>query len=81
MDFNKLPRVATPMATPHHEVPADDPGPSQTGSDWLITCPVIGPSSHMPSAPGSPSTIDPLSIATAISLASRLNWRISKHEG
>lgn len=81
MDFNKPPRVVTPMATPHHEIPPDDPGPGETGSDWLITDPVIGPSNHMPAAPGSPSTIDPLSVATAVSLALMLNWRVWKPEG
>ena len=63
------------MATPWHAVPADD---SKAGEDMLITDPVIGPSSHMPAAPGSPSTIDPLSIATATQLAARLNWKVGK---
>ena len=79
MDFNK-PGVGpvTPMATPRHAVPIDD---SKPGEDMLITDPVIGPSDHMPPAPGSPATIEPLSIATATSLASRLNWSVWKHEG
>ena len=66
---------ATPMATPHHEVPIDETLP---GEEMLITKPVIGPSDHMPPAPGSPSTIDPLSIATATRLAARLNWKVGK---
>jgi hypothetical protein len=37
MCYKNPSRVVTPMATPHHEVPADDPGPGETGSDWLIT--------------------------------------------
>jgi hypothetical protein len=53
----------------------------ETGSDWYVWSPTIGPSNHLPAAPGSPSTIDPLSIATATSLASRLNWSESKPEG
>lgn len=83
MRFNKPSRVVTPMATPHHELPADELGPGETGSGsgWLVTDPVIGPSDHMPPAPGSPSTIEPLSIATAIWLAARLNWTVGKPEG
>ena len=82
MDFGKPSRFVTPMATPHHEIPADDPGPGETGSGpgWLVTDPVIGPSNHMPAAPGSPSTIDPLSIATATRLAFTLNWKVRKPE-
>ena len=72
---------ATPMAKPWHAIPDDDPRRAETGSDWLITDPVIGPSDHMPPAPGSPSTIEPLSIATATSLAARLNWKIWKQRG
>ncbi len=76
MDFNKPSTgPVTPMATPRNAVPIDD---SKPGEDMLITEPVLGPSSHMPAAPGSPSTIDPLSIATAPSLAAGLNWKIWK---
>ena len=79
MDFNK-PNLGpvTPMATPKNAVPIDDAEP---GEDWLITDPVIGPSKHRRATPGSPSTIDPLSVATATSLASKLNWTVGKPEG
>jgi len=77
MDFDKPPRVVTPMATPWHAIPIDD---SKAGEDMLITDPVIGPSNHLPAAPGSPSTIDPLSVATATSLAAQLCWRVWKPE-
>ena len=79
MDFNK-PSVGpvTPMATPRHAVPIDTTKP---GEEMLITEPVLGPSDHMPPAPGSPSTIDPLNIATATSLAAKLCWKVWKQRG
>ncbi len=58
-----------------------DENEGETGSDWYVWSPTIGPSNHLPAAPGSPSTIDPLSIATAISLAAQLCWRVWKQRG
>lgn len=67
---------ATPMATPHHEVPSKDDVP--VGDQWDLERMSIGPTRPLRRGAGNPLEVVPPGIDTGISLAARLNWGLGK---